>query len=580
LLDELFDQTRAQAAHALLRDGEARSANVEKLQSIVRGLERELTSPFAVVEELVRQARARSGDKDIDRLDDDSDAVRITTLFKAKGLEAPVVVLMHAHRSQDSVTTIVDHAKREIVVRFGKLMPADWETRLLVEKGELNMERRRWMYVAATRARDQLVLCHVFTKTPGLLAPDIGARGLPDFVGSDTQWQPTDDDTATVRVVPMATQVPSEASRATFMSADGGAALDVVADAALAAAFAAVEQGKPLGGDPEGDAWARADRDRTRMAARGCVRWRSPSRAAPVVEPSPSTTPVVAVAEAGVSVGARVGQVVHEVMERIDLRASIEVQKTQVAQVTPLLARRSGLSEDESSVVALISTRIVDHPAMTLARSAPEHWREVPFAHPAGKHGVVSGIIDLCFPIDESRRRWVVFDWKSRLPPEGSLLRKRYEEQLATYARALLKSFGDVTIEQTILVGPHKEAGEVRSIDDVIAHTNEALRAGLDVLLQGHVARGGALPDCEIELEDDIPSFAALCFAEERVAVLVDAEEPVVFGVGGGGAVQNLEKLAARGWRICETTTEAAALLGVPLVDEASDEAEAGVVSG
>lgn len=585
LLDELLAHTRAQAVHVLGRDGEARTANVDKLLSIVRELEREATGPHAVLDALLQQARSRAGDKDVDRLDDDSDAVRVTTLFRAKGLEAPVVLLLHATRTLRTPATLVDHARRRVLVSLGsRLRPPSWDDAVAAETRALEQERRRWIYVAATRARDQLVLCRTGRESPkrALLDADVVARGLPDDATTAARtWHPPGAPAATVRLLPMASLTSASAApaAATFVSTPPGA-LDAVVDAALTS--------PPTGaGDPDGEAFSRIAREQTRAAARGCVRWRSPSRekatppAATTASPSADgAADVVVIDDPNVSGGARVGKIVHEVMERVDLHADEATQRAQVQALTPLLARRAGIGDDDTiAVVALIAGRICAHPAMALARAAPEHWREVPFSHPVGRRGVVTGVIDLCFPVDASRRRWVIFDWKSRLPVESHPLRLHYEQQLAAYARALLKAFGDVEIAQTVLVGPHKELGPPRAPDDVLAELGEGLpradRTALAALLPRLEGQGIALPLCDHELEDDVPSQALLCFVAEKVAVAVDTAEPGVFGLGGGGVEENRARLVERGWRLCDTVVEAAALLGVPL-DGATDEDDEG----
>ncbi|HEY1100803.1 MAG TPA: UvrD-helicase domain-containing protein, partial [Myxococcota bacterium] len=274
LLSELLATTKTLAVHALLPTGAARSANVDKLLHIVRELEAEHTSPLAVVQALEQQRLSRRGDKDIDRIDDDGDAIRITTLFKAKGLEAPLVFVLHATRNADAVDHIVDHGAGRIAVKIGELVPADWEQKKLVEAEQAQQERQRWMYVAATRARDQLVI--VRTTTPGTKKPtrasalydvDIAARGLPSaeaLPAHDAVWHADDAGTVAVRV----RRVSALSTSVVRAAASTFGAHDAAVDALLAAPRA-------TGGDVDGIAWSDRRAAQLKQAQRGCVRWRA-----------------------------------------------------------------------------------------------------------------------------------------------------------------------------------------------------------------------------------------------------------------------------------------------------------------
>lgn len=555
LLQTLLSQTRALCAWALLADGASRSGNVDKLLSIVRDLEQTERSPLSVADELDRLARDRKGDKDIDRLDDDGDAIRVTTLFKAKGLEAPVVFLMHASRKVDGVDEIVDHAARSLVVKAGALVPADWEERWEHEKLHILEERRRWMYVAATRARDQLVLCRApssakaspSAKDTSLLSPDIARRGLPPagaVPAHDTVWHPDGTTAVSVRVRHGEALPAPPVSTATFPGVD----------AAVTALLAA----PPGPGDVEGDDWARADRSQTKAAERGCVRWRSATdegarAAAAVVGVSLSTGPEAGVVVVGsMASSARVGKVVHEVMERLDLTLDTPLQKAAALALVPDLSRRAGLDDVEVGKAGRIVDEILNNPKLQAARQAPELWREVPFTFPAGARGFVAGTIDLCFPLDVARRRWVIFDWKSSVPPRGSPKRARYETQLEQYAKALLHTFGDVEIVDKAIVGPFPELGPTTTPDDVVQDAAPAFREGLAALL----AKGAPLPLCDTDLELDLPATAALAFLEDKIAVDVEADD------------DTRAALLARGWRLCADLDEVAALLSLSVDDD------------
>jgi ATP-dependent helicase/nuclease subunit A len=99
------------------------------------------------------------------------DVVRVMNLHKAKGLEAPVVFLADPARGWPDtikVRIVRDGLNAvgylEITRRKGDYgrtcigRPADWEDHATQERAYLDAEQRRLLYVAATRARDLLVV--------------------------------------------------------------------------------------------------------------------------------------------------------------------------------------------------------------------------------------------------------------------------------------------------------------------------------------------------------------------------------------------------------------------------------------
>lgn len=549
LLDLLLEETRAPAVWSLLPDGDARLANLDKLRAMVRAAEARTTSPFAAVADLER-TRFEIKDKDIDRIDDDGDAIRITSLFKAKGLEAPVVVLLHAWRKHSVVTTVVNEAAGTLALRLGGLSPAGWAA---IRDGEAILqreERRRWTYVAATRARDQLVICRPppgqeerededetgdGEAAPGpvdgrdLLAAELSPRGLPAHEGLEHEAEVDVGPGARVRVRLADALAPVERPDETYPGRD--AEVDrLLAD-------------PPATGDPEGEARAAEVHERIRAATRGCLRWRAAS-----VPDRPVRWTVGASLEegAGVSVGTRGGHVIHAVMERLDLSRPRAELEPVADELTLLLGERAGLAEATCEACRSIVRRILANPLLEAARRAPERWHEVPFTYSPRRGSVISGTIDLCFPVDEARTRWVVFDWKSRVPPRESSLHEKYREQLARYAKALLAALGEVEVK-TEIVGPHPELGEVAKADELLLEVRADLRARLVELLE----LDAPMPAVGLELGERAVTVE-LAWEERRLAIAPElgAEERAA--------------LEAQGWTVrTGLDDETAVLLGL-----------------
>ncbi|MDG5787194.1 UvrD-helicase domain-containing protein [Evansella sp. AB-P1] len=105
-------------------------------------------------------------------IEEDANAVRILNVHKAKGLEAPVVILAHPGKKPDISDKISTHIKRVEGVskgyfRFTKQVgrtaktigqPREWETYRSEEEAYLLQEEIRIIYVAATRAEKGLVI--------------------------------------------------------------------------------------------------------------------------------------------------------------------------------------------------------------------------------------------------------------------------------------------------------------------------------------------------------------------------------------------------------------------------------------
>ncbi len=159
-LSRLLDQTRAHAGIAIWPTGEQALANVLQVLELARRFEAAGASSFrGFVDRLAADAdRGESGEAPV--VEEGTEGVRIMSVHKAKGLEFPVVILCDptAPLSFRNPSRHVDPARKLWAMPLAGCVPAE-----LLEHREAVLQRDRdeavrVAYVAATRARDLLVL--------------------------------------------------------------------------------------------------------------------------------------------------------------------------------------------------------------------------------------------------------------------------------------------------------------------------------------------------------------------------------------------------------------------------------------
>jgi ATP-dependent exoDNAse (exonuclease V) beta subunit len=156
----LLESTRAHVGFALEHGGEQVLANVAHVVDLARRYEAEGGISFrGFIDELREQAESgEAGEAPI--LEEGSDGVRLMTVHKAKGLEFPIVILadMTAKLRASVASRTIDSERRVCAIRLAGCAPSDLLEHQDEELLRDEAEGTRVAYVAATRARDLLVV--------------------------------------------------------------------------------------------------------------------------------------------------------------------------------------------------------------------------------------------------------------------------------------------------------------------------------------------------------------------------------------------------------------------------------------
>ena len=159
-IGRLIEATRAHAGFMLWRSGEQVLANVLHISELARQYESDGGLSFRGFVETLRDAAERARAPEAPIVEEGSEGVRLMTVHKAKGLEFPVVILadITCGLSRDDASRHLDSAKGLSAIRLAGWVPLD-----LIENNDREARRDeaegvRLAYVAATRARDVLVV--------------------------------------------------------------------------------------------------------------------------------------------------------------------------------------------------------------------------------------------------------------------------------------------------------------------------------------------------------------------------------------------------------------------------------------
>jgi ATP-dependent helicase/nuclease subunit A len=203
-LHELLGATRAHVGFALRTGGEQALANALHVAELARQFEAGGGISFRGFVEELRVAAETAQAAEAPILEEDSDGVRMMTVHKAKGLEFPIVILtdLTCKLARAEAGRWIDTDNNRAALKIGGWSPADLLLHDAEESARDRAEGERLAYVAATRARDVLVvpavgdevygggwldplMPAVYPAQPGRRQPE-AAPGCPAFPSKDS----------------------------------------------------------------------------------------------------------------------------------------------------------------------------------------------------------------------------------------------------------------------------------------------------------------------------------------------------------------------------------------------------------
>jgi exodeoxyribonuclease-5 len=337
------------------------------------------------------------------RPDAQEESVALFSMHAAKGLEWPVVVPINgATTTMPPSQDVVSRTDNTLYCPILGVAPTGHAAALDAEKEELERERVRLWYVAATRAREMMVIPSLdaqLSKNAWSALVDLGAQGLPAI--------------AIPEEVAVVAQGPAEPAN--------GQALEVFQTEAAAVASASRQ-----------------------------IVWKIPSREEDATKPlEREETPEVHVPTAGdggeltatlanVQGGRERGLVLHKLIEEVltgEVTDDADALGARAAELISMLG--AAISDDPAHGLSPVELATTARRALTLDVVAALRARLVPefnvyaAADVEGAEHVRTGVVD-AIAYSEDGKPSAVIDWKSDVEPSGDST-THYKAQVRSY---------------------------------------------------------------------------------------------------------------------------------------------------
>lgn len=405
ILKRFLDLTNYRAILSAVPNGARLVRNVDKLLADAHRSRLVSLTDFLAYVQSLRDVSFRKGEAPADPAS--AGAVQLITVHKAKGLEFPLTVIADAahqtHARAALVTWTSEHGTL-LDLRADDLHPTAWQLAAHHEAELDDAEDRRLLYVAATRAKEKLLISgHVKQKQNGLSL--VGWLSHFPFLNDLTPERPLLSDGISASIYP-STQAPlpleegrGEGHSSLLLGEGSGVRADLLA---------------PLASPPP----PTDDKTRAREA-----------------EPPQRVWRIISTTKRPHAPAWLVGRLVHEAIRRWRFDDLNNFLKP--------FALEAGLT-DEAEIRAAIHKarqmleRLRAHPLFQGLDAAERH-HEIPYYLPNER-----GILDLLYCIQDN---WIIMDFKtdevcSDEEARSAINQNGYDRQIERYARAVNDQLG------------------------------------------------------------------------------------------------------------------------------------------
>jgi ATP-dependent helicase/nuclease subunit A len=464
----LLDATRAHVGFMLRPGGEQALANVLHVAELARHYESEGGLSFRGFIEQLRQAAEATTAAEAPIVEEGSDGVRLMTVHKAKGLEFPVVILadVTCRLHRDDASRYLDAGRRLCAVKIGGWAPHDLHEHEAEEVLRDRAEGVRLAYVAATRARDLLVVPAIGDEPwqggwlaplnralyPPLASRRSPSRGpkCPPIKSTDSVLTRPDDRMPDERTVAPGVHLIDTYSvlwcDPRWFALGAKASFGVRRQELIGKEVRrdVVDEGRQAY-----DAW-RAARVEARRIGGTASLVVTTARESAAVDRGPAAAGGVNAADVTmVTVGAesaggadRPGGVMFGILVHALLaQAPFGADREGLAALGAVEGRALAASPQEIAAAVDTAARVLAHDLLARAGRADARGtcrRETPLTLSPSDGSIVEGIVDLAF---EENGAWTVIDYKTdrELAAAGE---ERYRRQVALYASAVAQATG------------------------------------------------------------------------------------------------------------------------------------------
>ncbi len=485
-VQDVLDATRAHVGIVLRSAGEQALANVLHVAELAREYETSGGLSFRGFVDELRAAAENAQAAEAPILEEASDGVRIMTVHKAKGLEFPIVILadVTCKLARAEAGRWLDPVHNVCALKIGGWSPIDLILHDAEESARDKAESHRLTYVAATRARDVLVvpaigdgpydggwldplMPAIYPAEAERRAPQ-PARGVPLFKSKDTVLVRPDGDPASPKTVAPGTFVFGDRGSRTEdrrSSTDPRSlgldpreyhvtwwdprALRLGAESTfgLRRDDLIVKDGDMFAVEDrlaDYETWRAARAEAIAAASRPAVRFMTATAWAAEAASSgidsallDDARPITIVEIPGAANrprGPRFGTLVHAVLATVPLDARDDLVERTAATHGRLL--REVTAEEVRAAVAVVSA-VLRHELVARARASTSVKRETPVSWVRKDGTLIEGVLDLAF---EEGSETIVVDFKT--DHELAAGETRYRAQLLQYVHAVSRATG------------------------------------------------------------------------------------------------------------------------------------------